>query len=120
MPKLSIHPYYKSNNIDKGDEADYLKKKHQDVTMLMNGMAQRKYTLYKVTEAIVRLQEDFLNYGMGQLKPMTLKDLSKQLGFHESTISRATSNKYMQTPHGLYYIKNLFTNGIRNNNSVES
>ena len=51
---------------------------------------------------------------------MTLKDVSKQLGFHESTISRATSNKYIQTPHGLYHIKNLFTTGIRNNNSVEA
>ena len=120
MPKLSIHPYYKSNNLDKGDEADYLKKKHQEVTMLMNGIAQRRFTLYKVTEAIVERQEDFLKHGMSQLKPMTLKDLSEELGFHESTISRATSNKYIQTQHGLFKLKSLFTKGLTRSNSSES
>ena len=118
MPQLDIHPAYKNNEMDSND--DYVKKKLQDATMLMNGMEQRKYTLYKVTQVILKLQEDFFNYGGTKLKPMTLKDVSKQLGFHESTISRATSNKYMQTPHGLYHIKNLFTTGIRNNNSVEA
>ena len=118
MPQLDIHPAYKNIEIDSDD--DYVKKKLQDATMLMNGMEQRKYTLYKVTQGILKLQEDFFNYGGTKLKPMTLKDVSKQLGFHESTISRATSNKYMQTPHGLYHIKNLFTTGIRNNNSVEA
>jgi RNA polymerase sigma-54 factor len=118
MPQLDINPAYKNNEMDSND--DYVKKKLQDATMLMNGMEQRKYTLYKVTQVILKLQEDFFNYGGTKLKPMTLKDVSKQLGFHESTISRATSNKYMQTPHGLYHIKNLFTTGIRNNNSVEA
>ena len=118
LPQLDIHPAYKNNEMDSND--DYVKKKLQDATMLMNGMEQRKYTLYKVTQVILKLQEDFFNYGGTKLKPMTLKDVSKQLGFHESTISRATSNKYMQTPHGLYHIKNLFTTGIRNNNSVEA
>ena len=118
MPQLDINPAYKNNEMDSND--DYVKKKLQDATMLMNGMEQRKYTLYKVTQVILKLQEDFFNYGGTKLKPMTLKDVSKQLGFHESTISRATSNKYMQTPHGLYHIKNLFTTGIRNNNSVET
>jgi RNA polymerase sigma-54 factor len=118
MPQLDINPAYKNNEMDSND--DYVKKKLQDATMLMNGMEQRKYTLYKVTQVILKLQEDFFNYGGTKLKPMTLKVVSKQLGFHESTISRATSNKYMQTPHGLYHIKNLFTTGIRNNNSVEA
>ena len=49
----------------------------------MNGMEQRKYTLYKVTQVILKLQEDFFNYGGTKLKPMTLKDVFKQLGFHD-------------------------------------
>ena len=118
MPQLDINPAYKNNEMDSND--DYVKKKLQDATMLMNGMEQRKYTLYKVTQVILKLQEDFFNYGGTKLKPMTLKDVPEQLGFHESTISRATSNKYIQTPHGLYHIKNLFTTGIRKNNSVEA
>lgn len=118
MPQLDINPVYKNNEIDSDD--DYVKKKLQDATILMNGMEQRKYTLYKVTQVIVKMQEDFFKYGGTKLKPMTLKDVSKQLGFHESTISRATSNKYIQTPHGLFHIKNLFTTGIRKNNSVEA
>ena len=86
----------------------------------MNGIAQRRFTLYKVTEAIVERQEDFLKHGMSQLKPMTLKDLSEELGFHESTISRATSNKYIQTQHGLFKLKSLFTKGLIRSNSSES
>ena len=118
MLQLDINPVYKNNEINSDD--GYLKKKLQDATMLMNGMEQRKYTLYKVAQVILKLQEDFFKYGGTNLKPMTLKDVSAQLGFHESTISRATRNKYIQTPHGLYHIKNLFTTGIRKDNSVEA
>ena len=81
MLQLDIHPVYKNNEMDSDD--GYVKKKLQDATMLMNGMEQRKYTLYKVTQVILKLQEDFFKYGGTKLKPMTLKDVSEQLGFHE-------------------------------------
>lgn len=118
MPQLDIHPVYKNSDIVSND--DYVKRKLEAATMLMNGMEQRKYTLYKVTQVILNMQEDFFNYGMAELKPMTLKDVSVELGFHESTISRATSNKYIQTPHGLYHLKSLFSTGISKNNSVKA
>lgn len=118
IPQISIHPMYKNNTVNKAE--DYIKKKQHEITMLMNGISQRKYTLYKVTEAILAMQKDFFYYGMTKLKPMTLKDLSEQLGFHESTISRATSNKYIQTPHGLFKVKDLFSTGLSRRNSMVS
>jgi len=118
IPQISIHPIYKNNATKKAE--DYIKRKQHEVSMLMNGISQRKYTLYKVTEAIVEMQKDFFQFGMTKLKPMTLKDISEQLGFHESTISRATSNKYIQTQHGLFKVKDLFSTGLSRNNSLEN
>ena len=117
LPQLSIHPPDKNNNMDSAD--DYIKKKFQEATILLNGIEQRKYTLYRVTQVILNRQKDFFKYGINKLKPMTLKDISEVLDLHESTISRATSNKYIQTPQGLYPIKNLFTTGLRKNHSSE-
>ncbi|WP_394235271.1 RNA polymerase factor sigma-54 [Niallia oryzisoli] len=116
IPQITINPLYK----DMKNEEEYIKKKQHEVAILMNGISQRKYTLYKVTEAILERQSDFFKYGMNKLKPMTLKDLSEQLGFHESTISRATSNKYIQTPHGLFKVKDLFSTGLSKRNNMDS
>lgn len=118
IPEISIHSYYK--NGDTGKKNDYIKKKLHEATVLLNGIAQRKYTLYQVTEAIVDMQKDFIKHGINHLKPMTLKDISDALGFHESTISRAISNKYIQTPHGLFEMKRLFTKGLVRKDSVQA
>ncbi|WP_071393967.1 RNA polymerase factor sigma-54 [Bacillus tuaregi] len=118
IPQVRINPLYQSSNLKAAE--DYVKKKQHEVTMLMNGISQRKYTLYKVTEVILEMQNDFFQFGMSKLKPMTLKDVSEQLGFHESTISRATSNKYIQTQHGLFKLKDLFSTGLSKRNSIEN
>lgn len=118
IPKLSINQFYKNNDMDLED--DYIKKKFQEASILMNGIEQRKHTLYKVAEVLINTQKDFFTYGINKLKPMTLKDIADQLDVHESTVSRATSNKYIQTPHGIYLIKNLFTTGLSINNSGEA
>jgi RNA polymerase sigma-54 factor len=120
MPDLSITHFHQLNQEDMISAEDFLKEKYQEAMILMNGMAQRKQTLYRVTKAIVDSQKDFLEKGMSGLKPMTLKDISEQLGYHESTISRATSNKYIQTPHGLFKLKSLFTTGISRSNCLET
>jgi RNA polymerase sigma-54 factor len=77
-------------------------------------------TLYKVTASIVEEQHEFFMKGITGLKPMTLKDISEKLQLHESTISRATSNKYIQTPHGLFKLRNFFTRGLYRVNSPET
>jgi RNA polymerase sigma-54 factor len=69
-------------------------------------------TLYKVTEQIIKIQKPFLEKGIHFLKPLTLKDVADKIGMHESTVSRATSNKYVQTPRGLYSLKFFFPSSV--------
>ncbi|MGJ7922054.1 RNA polymerase factor sigma-54 [Neobacillus sp. LXY-4] len=119
MPKVSInYSYQLDQNMESAN--DFLKEKYHEAMILLTGITERKRTLYKVTQAIVERQKEFLQKGLSGLKPMTLKDISEQLGYHESTISRATSNKYIQTPHGLFKLKSLFTSGINRANSLET
>lgn len=69
-------------------------------------------TLSRVTEAIMEKQIDFFEKGTTFLKPMTLKEIADQVGLHESTISRATSNKYAQTPRGMFELKYFFSSAL--------
>ncbi len=69
-------------------------------------------TLYKVTEAIVKFQRDFLDSGIRHLRPLTLRDVGEAIGMHESTVSRATSGKYAQTPRGTFELKFFFSSGV--------
>ncbi|WP_057913996.1 RNA polymerase factor sigma-54 [Peribacillus muralis] len=121
IPNLSINPYYKDYiNMKPGNPAnDYVKTHLHDAQLLIKGLEQRQMTLYKVTATIVDAQQEFFLRGMAGLKPMTLKDISEKLQLHESTISRATSNKYIQTPHGLFKLRNFFTRGLNRVNGKE-
>ncbi|USK65679.1 RNA polymerase factor sigma-54 [Peribacillus frigoritolerans] len=118
-PKLSINPYYKNhvaiNSVNPAK--DYIKGHINDAQLLLKGLEQRQMTLYKVTASIVEEQHEFFMKGITGLKPMTLKNISEKLQLHESTISRATSNKYIQTPHGLFKLRNFFTRGLHRVNS---
>jgi len=71
-------------------------------------------TLYKVTKCIVDLQREFLDYGVKYLKPLNLKTVADMVELHESTVSRATSNKYIQTPQGVFEMKYFFSSGLSN------
>ncbi|MGE7765233.1 RNA polymerase factor sigma-54 [Peribacillus sp. NPDC096540] len=121
-PKLSINHYYTDILATKsGDPAKaYVKNHLNDAQLLIKGLEQRQMTLYKVTATIVEEQQDFFLKGIAGLKPMTLKDISEKLQLHESTISRATSNKYIQTPQGLFKLRNIFTRGLNRVNSQET
>jgi len=79
----------------------------------------RQQTLYKVAKAIVDFQKDFLDYGPSKIKPLTLKDISQVVQMHESTISRAVTNKYMITPRGLFEMKYFFHSGLENEQGEE-
>jgi RNA polymerase sigma-54 factor len=80
---------------------------------LIRSIEQRQRTLRKVTESIVRFQRKFLQHGVQHLKPMVLKDVANDIGMHESTVSRATANKYVHTPQGIFELKYFFTSSIR-------
>lgn len=90
----------------------YLKKKRAQAIFAIRSLEQRGSTIRAVLEAVVRRQESALRKGMSFLEPMRLKDLADELQLSESTISRATSGKYVITPHGMVEIKSFFTNAL--------
>ncbi|MEJ5299985.1 MAG: RNA polymerase factor sigma-54 [Thermodesulforhabdaceae bacterium] len=117
IPKLKISPYYlqclKHPEKLSQETKDYIQNKLRSATWLVKSIHQRQKTIYKVAESIVRLQREFFEKGLGYLKPMVLRDVAADVGMHESTVSRVTANKYMQTPHGLFEMKYFFNSSVR-------
>ncbi len=116
MPKLRISPYYaqilKSGGAMPEDAKQYLQEKRRSALWLINSVYQRQNTIRRVVECIVRFQRDFLDKGLQFLRPMILRDVAGEIGMHESTVSRVTSNKYVQTPRGIFELKYFFSTGM--------
>lgn len=113
LPKLKISPYYK--NIlsgQKGDTKEYVQDKLRAAMWLIRSIHNRQKTIFKVTEAVVTRQRDFFEKGIQHLKPMILKDIAADIGMHESTVSRVTTNKYVHTPIGIFELKYFFNSSI--------
>jgi RNA polymerase sigma-54 factor len=117
MPKLRISPYYKNilasaqkeqNKVTK----EYVQDKLRSAVWLIRSIHNRQKTIYKVTDAIVKRQRDFFEKGVQFLKPMILKDVANDIGMHESTISRVTTNKFVHTPVGIFELKYFFNSSI--------
>ncbi len=113
VPSLVISPFYRSL-LQKQEEglSSYIKKRLDSALWLIKSIEQRRQTLYRVTVEIMEIQNSFLEKGVRHLRPLTLKEIADRVGIHESTVSRATSNKYVQTPRGLYPLKFFFSSGI--------
>ena len=79
---------------------------------IVKNIQQRFITILKVSEAIMRHQKDFLDHGESMMKPLVLREIAEEVGLHESTISRVTSNKYINTPRGIYELKFFFGSSI--------
>ncbi len=94
------------------DARKYLEEKMGAAVWLIKSIEQRRMTLYKVARCIVDIQKDFLDKGIKYIKPLNLKQVADMVEVHESTVSRATSNKYIQTPQGLYELKYFFSSGV--------
>lgn len=118
LPRLRISNLYK--NILKGDQQtsnqanaqNYIQDKLRSAVWLIKSIQQRQRTIYKVTESIVKHQSDFFEKGPGFIKPMILRDIANDIGMHESTVSRVTTNKYVHTPRGIFELKYFFNSGI--------
>lgn len=114
-PQLMISPFYhrliRSGATDENLSA-FIKSKLEKATWLLRSIEQRRLTLYRVAHQIIDIQQPFLDHGIKQLKPLTLKEVAGAVGVHESTISRATANKYIQTPRGLFPLKFFFSSGL--------
>ena len=91
---------------------NYLKDKLKSAAWLIRSIHQRQKTIYRVTESIVQHQLEFFEKGPGFIKPLILKTVAQDLEVHESTVSRATNNKYVHTPYGLFELKYFFSSGL--------
>lgn len=123
LPKININDVYlhmlQSNQSD-SEAVHYLQEKYQQVHWLLKSIEQRKVTLYNVMTAIVEKQKAFFEKGECFLSPMTLKEVAEAIDIHESTVSRATTDKYVQTPHGLFELKYFFTSSLKTENGKDT
>ncbi len=110
---LYIHDEYTalSKNVDK-ETKKYINKNLRSAKWIIKCLEQREKTIRKISELIVNLQHDFLEFGSLYMHPLTLKDIAKLANLHESTVSRTIHNKYAQTPHGTISMKEFFPTGI--------
>jgi RNA polymerase sigma-54 factor len=90
----------------------YIEKKLESARWLVRSIHQRQRTIFKVIESIVKFQRDFFEKGIAHFKPLILKDVADDIGMHESTVSRVTTNKYVHTPQGIYELKFFFNSSI--------
>jgi len=117
LPQIRMNTSYEPL-IQMGNDQEiksYVSNKLQQCRWLMKSLEQRKDTLVKVMYEIIRKQQDFFYFKNQLLKPLTLKDIADSLNIHESTVSRAVKDKYVQTPFGLYELKYFFTNRVASN-----
>jgi RNA polymerase sigma-54 factor len=116
LPQLRISGVYRRMLENKSEENEatrnYVKEKLRSALWLIKSVDQRQKTIYKVSNSIVRQQQEFLDNGVEHLKPMVLRDVATDIGMHESTVSRVVSNKYMHTPQGVFEMKYFFHSGI--------
>jgi RNA polymerase sigma-54 factor len=117
LPRLKVSALYrrmlqaKDGALD-GEGKSYLREKMRAAQWLMKSLDQRKRTIVRVAESIVKKQRDFLEYGVAHLRPLVLRDVAEDIGMHESTVSRVVSNKWMATPRGLVPMKFFFHSAI--------
>ena len=115
IPKLRINPEYRQMMADgklRKEEASYVKEKIRDGKFLMDSIAQRQKTLLRIGDAILERQIDFFEKGKDAVKPMTMQDVADMVELHPTTVGRAVSEKYAQTPYGLLPLKFFFSGGF--------
>jgi RNA polymerase sigma-54 factor len=120
MPQLQLSSDYLELIKDKKniapDSRGYLQEKKRNAQWFIKSLQQRQRTIYKVMESLLKFQREFFEKGAGHLKPLILHDVAEDIGMHESTISRVTSNKYAHTPQGIYELKYFFSTAIGTTN----
>ena len=113
-PGLKLNRYYISLlRSSGGKDVEYLRGRLQEARWLLASLELRNRTLISVAQCIVELQQDFLEQGELAMQPMILRDVAEVVGVHESTVSRATTRKYMLTPRGIYEMKYFFSSHVR-------
>jgi RNA polymerase sigma-54 factor len=115
MPSLRLSHAYRKMLRDKNSEKDvreYVKERYKSAIQLLRNIEQRKNTIVRTCEVIVRRQQEFLELGEQGLKPMMIKEVAEEIGVHPSTVSRAVANKYVHTSQGVYELRFFFSEGV--------
>jgi RNA polymerase sigma-54 factor len=117
VPQLRLNAQYRKM-LDRDNGAtkevrDYVRERYTSAIQLMKNIEQRKQTIMKVCQAIVRRQSEFLSHGLDQLKPMMIKEVAEEVGVHPSTVSRAVAAKYVHTPQGVFELRYFFSEAVQ-------
>jgi RNA polymerase sigma-54 factor len=115
VPHLRISNTYKelmAGGEQTREAKSYIREKIRAGKFLIKCIHQRQQTILNIAKVIVERQQEFLDKGISHLKPLTMGQVAEKIGVHETTVSRAVANKYMQTPHGLFEMKFFFTPGF--------
>ncbi len=117
LPQLRLNPAYKKlvtrDGTNEKSTRDYVKERYKSAIQLIKNIEQRKQTITKVCYSIVARQQDFLERGIDQLKPMMIKEVAEEIGVHPSTVSRAVANKYAHTPQGVFELRYFFSESVQ-------
>jgi RNA polymerase sigma-54 factor len=117
LPQLRLNPAYKKlvtrDGSNDKNTRDYVKERYKSAIQLIKNIEQRKQTITKVCYSIVARQQDFLERGIDQLKPMMIKEVAEEIGVHPSTVSRAVANKYAHTPQGVFELRYFFSESVQ-------
>ncbi|MGI9227168.1 MAG: RNA polymerase factor sigma-54 [Gammaproteobacteria bacterium] len=113
-PKLRINDVYSAliKNSSNNSETDYMRNQLQEARWFIKSLQSRNETLMRVATSIVRYQRSFFEYGEEAMRPLVLRDIAEELEMHESTISRVTTNKYMDSPRGIFEFKYFFSSHV--------
>ena len=115
MPTLRLNQSYKKMLQEKQTEKEvkeYVKDRYKSAIQLLRNIEQRKNTIVRTCEVIVRRQKEFLEHGVNALKPMMIKEVAEEIGVHPSTVSRAVANKYVHTSQGVFELRFFFSEGV--------
>lgn len=124
VPQLRLNAQYR-RMLDRENGAskevrDYVRERYTSAIQLMKNIEQRKQTILKVCEAIVRRQHEFLDNGIDHLRPMMIKEVAEEVGVHPSTVSRAVANKYVHTPQGVFELRYFFSEAVQGPSGVHT
>ena len=117
VPQLRLNPQYR-RMLDRKNGAtkevrDDVRERYTSAIQPMKNIEQRKQTILKVCQAIVRRQTEFLSFGLDRLKPMMIKEVAEEVGVHPSTVSRAVAGKYVHTPQGVFELRYFFSEAVQ-------
>ncbi len=115
LPALRLNAGYRrmmrESSVER-DVRDYVKERYRSAIQLLRNLEQRKNTILRTCEVIVRRQQDFLEMGVEGLRPMMIKEVAEEIGVHPSTVSRAVANKYVHTQQGVYELRFFFSEAV--------